>query len=127
MKERIKHFLDLKEKKEKGELAKYTKKEQVEFSKELEKLRQKFEGLVAMKKLPDAIFLIDPKIHETAVREAKIINIPVIALMDTNDDPTGIEYPIIGNDRAKTSISWIGNKIIEGLREVTGKEVEGEK
>ncbi len=116
MKDRIKYYLELKEKKEKGELAKYTKKEQVDFSKELEKLRQKFEGLVSMKKLPDAILVIDPKIHETAIREAKMTKVPIVAIMDTNDDPTDIEYPIPANDRAKTSINWITDKIIEKLK-----------
>lgn len=124
VKDRVKYYLDLKEKKERGELAKYTKKEQVDFSKELEKLRQKFEGLVNMKKLPDALIVIDPKTHETAVREAKMTNIPIVAIMDTNDDPAEIEYPIIANDHAKTSINWIIDKIIKGLEQTKIEEVK---
>ncbi|MDP3725531.1 MAG: 30S ribosomal protein S2, partial [Nanoarchaeota archaeon] len=71
LKERLKYYLDLKEKREKGDLAKYTKKEQVDFTKELEKLRIKFEGLKNLKKIPDVLFVIDPKTHETEIREEK--------------------------------------------------------
>ena len=125
LKSRVKHYLDLKEKKEKGELSKYTKKEQVDFAKELEKLRQKFDGLKGMIKLPKVLLVIDPKVHETAVREAKRVHIPVIALMDTNDDPTNIEIPIIGNDHSKASINWVAEKIIEALQTAKIEEHEG--
>lgn len=125
LKSRVKYYLELGEKKEKGELAKYTKKEQVDFAKELEKLRQKFDGLKGMTKLPKALFVIDPHLHQTAVREAKRMGIPIVALMDTNDDPTDIEIPIIGNDHAKASITWVVARIIEGLQKAKIEEHEG--
>ena len=116
LRERTNYYLELKEKGEKGELDKYTKKEQLEFSKELEKLRSKFEGLVNMKKVPDAIFIVDPHIHETAIREALRAEVPIIAIADTNDDPSKIKYPIIANDRAKASITWVCDKIKDTIR-----------
>lgn len=122
VKERVKYYLDLKERKEKGELAKYTKKEQVDFAKELEKLRQKFEGIKNMTKLPDVLFVIDPKAHAIAIREAKTLGIPVVAIVDTNDNPTEVTLPIVANDHARASINWIIDKIIEGLQNVKTEE-----
>ena len=58
-----------------------------------------------MKKLPDLIFIIDTNIESLAVNEAKKLNIPIIAVLDTNSDPTGIDYPIPGNDDARRSIN----------------------
>lgn len=113
MKERLKYYQSLKLRKEKGELSKYTKKEQMGFSKELGKLSVKFDGLVKMERLPDAIFVVDIKTHAIAVREAIKANIPVIAIIDTNDNPQKISYPIIANDHSKTSVNWIVDKILE--------------
>ena len=121
--ERVKEYLDLKSKKEKGELAKYTKKEQLDFTKKLEKMKEKFEGLVKLTKVPDVLLTVDPKEHDTAIREAKIKNIPVIALADTNDNPQELDYPIIANDHAKSSIDWIVDKIIEALESAKIEEV----
>ncbi|MAF79510.1 30S ribosomal protein S2 [bacterium] len=121
--ERVKEYLDLKSKKEKGELSKYTKKEQLDFTKKLKKMKEKFEGLVRLTKVPDVLFTVDPKEHETAIREAKIKNIPVIALADTDDNPQEIDYPIIANDHAKSSIDWIVDKITEALESAKVEEV----
>lgn len=113
MKQRLTYYQNLKAKKEKGELAKYTKKEQSLFGKELNKMTIKFDGLVRMDKLPDAIMVIDPQKHETAVREAWKANIPIIAVLDTNDNPENITYPVVGNDHSKSSIDWLMDKITE--------------
>lgn len=115
IKERLNYYQNLKLRKERGELAKYTKKEQSLFGKELNKLSIKFEGLVKLERLPDAIFIINGKSHETAVREAKRTNIPIIAMIDTNDNPEGINFPIIANDHAKASIVWIVDRILEKI------------
>ena len=83
----------------------FTKKEILKFGKEKEKLQRSLGGISEMKKTPDLIFIIDTNIESLAVAEAKKLNIPIIAVLDTNSDPTGIDYPIPGNDDARRSIN----------------------
>jgi len=109
--ERIKYYSDLKQQIETGELSKYTKKEQLDKEKELEKLKIKFEGLTSLTRKPDLIFIVDPGYNKTAVLEAKKSKIPIIAILDNDDDPTLIDYPIPANDSSLSSISWIINEI----------------
>ncbi len=116
IKKRMDHYENLKAKKETGELERYTKKEQVQFSKEISKLSRNFEGLKNLVKLPDVVFVIDSVVHKTAVREANKMHIPLIAVMDTDDNPDLVQYPILANDHAKASIDWILNSIKAELR-----------
>ncbi|MCL4403941.1 30S ribosomal protein S2 [Patescibacteria group bacterium] len=113
---RLNYFLDLKAKQAKGELSKYTKKEQLEFAKEVQKMTRIFDGLAPLTRLPAALFIVDAKEHETAVREARRLKIPVVAVIDSNDDPTLVDHPIFGNDHAKASIEWIVERIREGIK-----------
>ena len=83
----------------------FTKKEILKFGKEKEKLQRSLGGISEMKKTPDLIFIIDTNIESLAVAEAKKLGIPIIAILDTNSDPTGIDYPIPGNDDARRSIN----------------------
>ena len=83
----------------------FTKKEILKFGKEKDKLQRSLGGIAEMKKLPDLIFIIDTNIESLAVAEAKKLGIPIIAILDTNSDPTGIDYPIPGNDDARRSIN----------------------
>ena len=83
----------------------FTKKEILKFGKEKEKLHRSLGGIAEMKKTPDLIFIIDTNIESLAVAEAKKLNIPIIAVLDTNSDPTGINFPIPGNDDARRSIN----------------------
>ncbi len=83
----------------------FTKKEILKFGKEKEKLQRSLGGISQMKKTPDLIFIIDTNIESLAVAEAKKLGIPIIAILDTNSDPTGIDYPIPGNDDARRSIN----------------------
>ncbi len=83
----------------------FTKKEILKFGKEKEKLQRSLGGIAEMKKTPDLIFIIDTNIESLAVAEAKKLNIPIIAVLDTNSDPTDIDYPIPGNDDARRSIN----------------------
>tara|TARA_A100001388_G_scaffold203147_1_gene154174 strand:+ start:198 stop:935 length:738 start_codon:yes stop_codon:yes gene_type:complete len=83
----------------------FTKKEILKFGKEKEKLQRSLGGISEMKKIPDLIFIIDTNIESLAVAEAKKLGIPIIAVLDTNSDPTGIDYPIPGNDDARRSIN----------------------
>ena len=83
----------------------FTKKEILKFGKEKEKLQRSLGGISEMKKTPDLIFIIDTNIESLAVAEAKKLGIPIIAILDTNSDPTGINFPIPGNDDARRSIN----------------------
>ena len=83
----------------------FTKKEILKFGKEKEKLQRSLGGISEMKKIPDLIFIIDTNIESLAVAEAKKLNIPIIAVLDSNSDPTGIDFPIPGNDDARRSIN----------------------
>ncbi len=83
----------------------FTKKEILKFGKEKEKLHRSLGGISEMKKTPDLIFIIDTNIESLAVAEAKKLRIPIIAVLDTNSDPTGIDFPIPGNDDARRSIN----------------------
>ena len=83
----------------------FTKKEIIKFGKERDKLQRSLGGISEMKKLPNLIFIIDTNIESLAVNEAKKLSIPIIAVLDTNSDPTGIDFPIPGNDDARRSIN----------------------
>tara|TARA_B100000780_G_C20927743_1_gene369765 strand:- start:50 stop:754 length:705 start_codon:yes stop_codon:yes gene_type:complete len=83
----------------------FTKKEILKRTKEKEKLQRSLGGIADMKKLPEMIFIIDTNIESLAVAEAKKLNIPIAAILDTNSDPTNIHFPIPGNDDARRSIN----------------------
>ena len=83
----------------------FTKKEILKFGKEKEKLQRSLGGISEMKKTPDFIFIIDTNMESLAVAEAKKLRIPIVAVLDTNSDPTGIDFPIPGNDDARRSIN----------------------
>jgi len=104
---RIKYMKSLEEQKGTDGWEKYTKKEKINLEKELNQLQKKFAGLRNMVKLPDALFIVDTGLHDTAVFEARRLNVPIIGILDTDDDPTLIDYPIPANDSAKSSIEYI--------------------
>jgi small subunit ribosomal protein S2 len=83
----------------------FTKKEILKFGKEKEKLQRSLGGISEMKKIPDLIFVIDTNLESLAVAEAKKLGIPIVAVLDTNSDPSGIDFPIPGNDDARRSIN----------------------
>lgn len=116
--ERLRYYENLKVREEKGELQKYTKKEQRQFNELIAKLAKNFVGLAKYSKLPDSLFVVDVKANITAVREARKMKIPIVGIIDTDDDPDLIEYPIFANDHNKGSIEWIVEKISEALRAV---------
>ena len=109
----------------------FTKKEILKFSKEKEKLERSLGGIAEMKKTPDLIFIIDTNIESLAVAEAKKLNIPIIAILDTNSDPTGINFPVPGNDDARRSINLycelLKNTIKDGEKFIKGEEDKEDK
>ncbi len=104
----------------------FTKKEILKFGKEKEKLQRSLGGIAEMKKIPDLIFIIDTNIESLAVAEAKKLNIPIIGILDTNSDPTGIDFPIPGNDDARRSINLycdlLKNTIKDAEKFITSSE-----
>jgi len=102
--------------KENGELEKkYNKKERLEIDREIKRLERKFGGIRRMKKLPEAVFVADAKEDKTAVLESAAKKIPIIALVDTNADPTIIDYPIPSNDDAVGAIKLITDAVVEAI------------
>ncbi len=83
----------------------FTKKEILKMGTERDKLEGSLGGIANMKKIPDMIFVIDTNIESIAVKEAQKLNIPIVAIIDTNSDPTGINFPIPGNDDARRAIN----------------------
>ena len=95
----------------------FTKKEILKFTKEKEKLQRSLGGISEMKKTPDLIFIIDTNVESLAVAEAKKLRIPIIAVLDTNSDPTGIDFPIPGNDDARRSINLYCNLLKNTIKD----------
>ncbi|MEK7635073.1 MAG: 30S ribosomal protein S2 [Patescibacteria group bacterium] len=113
IRKRIDIMVDLLNQKEKGELSKYTKKERILIDRKIDKLQRMFWGIKDMTNLPKALFIVDPRYEETALREAKNLNIPVIALCGSDNDIADIDYPIPANDSNIASIKYFVSKIVE--------------
>jgi len=120
IKRMIKKYKELNEDRVTGKLEKYTKKEKLSFQRQIAKLEAKVGGLVNLTRLPDAVFIWDIKREKTALTEAVKKNIPVIAVCDTNVDPTGVNYIIPANDDATKTIKLILGLIKEAI--TAGKE-----
>lgn len=117
----IEKLVEMKEKKEKGEYEKYTKKENILIDREVTRLERFFGGLTSLKKIPEAIFVVDTKKEKAAINETKKEGIKIFAIIDSNSDPTDIDYPIPANDDAMRSIKLIVGKFAEAVGE--GKEL----
>lgn len=104
IKTRVDKLIDMKKKFEAGEYKKYTKKEQVLLKREIDRLERMYGGLVSLNGLPKTVFIVDPTREITAMREATIREIPVVAIVDSNGDPAGIAQLIPANDDALKSV-----------------------
>jgi small subunit ribosomal protein S2 len=116
-KRRLKKYRGLKQQIESGEVEKYTKKEQSTLKKQLEKMDKYLSGLVSLEKLPDILYIADLRIEKTAVTEARRIGLPVVAVCDTNVDPTKATYVIPANDDAVNSIRMISDLVVQAIQE----------
>ncbi len=104
---RVEHMKQLRTDLASGALVdKYTKKERLEMEREMKRLMELMGGLENMPKEPDFVVMIDPNLHSTAVREARIKKIPIVALANVDADPDVIDYLVPGNDKARKSIEW---------------------
>jgi len=114
---RIDHLVRLENKRDKGELDLLPKKERMKIEKEIFHLNTQMGGFKEMTTLPGALFIADPIKDKIAFTEAKILGIPVVAIVDTNCNPDGIEYPIPANDDAVKAIKLICSKIADAVIE----------
>ncbi|MCR5228653.1 MAG: 30S ribosomal protein S2 [Solobacterium sp.] len=120
----IKKLVDIEEMETSGTINVYTKKEQSVLLKKKERLDNFLGGIKEMKKLPDAVFVVDPIEEHNAVAEAKKLGIPVFALIDTNADPNTVDYPIPANDDAVRSITLMVGVIADAIVEAKGGVLE---
>ncbi|MEZ4378195.1 MAG: 30S ribosomal protein S2 [Gemmatimonadales bacterium] len=117
IKKQIRRLRELEQGSLEGDFENYTKKEQLLFAREREKLSRNLEGIKNMGRLPGALFIVDAKKEKIAVQEARRLGIPVVAIVDTNADPDPITVPIPGNDDAIRSVSLLTSALCDAIRE----------
>ena len=108
-----------------GRIEQFSKKEQLEIAHDYEKLQKNLGGIRKMKSLPQALFVIDTHEEETAVREARKLNIPVVGIVDTNCDPEAVRYPVPGNDDAIRAITLFSRLVARSVEEGRASRAEG--
>ena len=114
IKKRIEHFEKLQKEQDEGKLSKYTKREQLTLTRELEKLSGRFTGLLPLEgELPKALIVVDSKEESIAVDEARHLGIPIVALANIDCDLSKVDYPIVGNDATATSIKFFLQELSE--------------
>ncbi len=109
----VDRLLDLEARREKNDLAGYTKKERLDIDRDITKLEIALGGIKNMRRLPGAIFVVDPNIEGIAIHEANVLNIPVIAITDSNCDPDPVDYVIPANDDAQRCIQMFASRIAD--------------
>lgn len=115
VKTRIKYFISLKEQEASGEFDKFTKKEVAKFKKAIDKLDTSLGGVQSLNDLPDCVFVADVVRDRVTVKEANLLGIPVVGIVDSNADPSVIDYPIPGNDDALKSLTYLFDQIGEAV------------
>jgi small subunit ribosomal protein S2 len=121
----IKRLKDLETMQTDGRYEKMTKKERIKLDREREGLNKNLSGIKAMTRLPDAVFIIDVKKEEIAVAEANRLGIPIVAVVDTNCSPEGIDYVIPGNDDALRAVRLFASRIADAIVEGNQIATEG--
>lgn len=112
IRKRINRMIEITDLKAKGELKKYTKKEQSLMDKEVERLEKLFIGVKDLTSLPAALVVVDPKKEFIAVEEARVLGIPVIAIANTDCKVSTINYPIVANDSSRSSVDYILHQLL---------------
>lgn len=120
IKKRLARLAELSDMRTKGELAKFTKMERLLIDREITDLERMFGGLRGMTKLPDALFVIDPRAEAGAVAEARQLRIPIFAFMNSDCDQSGIAHPIPGNDASRESIQFVLDEVTRAYRDNLG-------
>ena len=127
---RIRYLRDLEDRRERGEFERLPKKEVQHLQDDIARLERTLGGIKDMRRLPNALFIVDTRKERTAVLEARRLEIPIIALADTNSDPDEMDYPIPANDDAIRAVRLLCAKIadaaVEGRRELEARQKEAE-
>lgn len=121
---RVEHMETLEKERDAGGFEKYTKKERARKDEEITRLRRFFDGLRTLKRMPDAVLVVDTTHDTTAVREARKMKIPVVALCDSNADIKLIDFPVPSNDHALPAVSYMLAKFAEAIEEGKRQHVE---
>lgn len=112
------YFLKLRSDFSENAFAHLKKKERLEIERDILKMEELFGGIETMTDLPKALIVIDPHLHLTAIKEARLMKIPVVAFGDTMSDPDLVDYLVLGNTKSKSSITWFLDKVSEALAKV---------
>lgn len=128
IKKRIAYFEELSKKKASGEFSHLSKKEASRLDKQFLKLEKRFAGIQSLKEKPAALVVVDPKKEEAAVAEAKKRGVPMVAIMNSDCDPSAVDYPVPGNDASLSSVTYLLGKLVDAYKEgvklqKTAKEV----
>ena len=122
MERRIDHLLRLEDRRDRGEFQNMIKKEAGKLNEEIEKMNRYFGGIKGMRRLPGALFIVDPPMERIAVTEAIRMKIPIIAMCDTNSNPDEIDYPIPSNDDAIRAVRLMASRIADAI--IEGRDVQ---
>lgn len=117
IKKRIAELENYRKENAEGGLEKYTKKERVILAKKMEKLSKYYSGLLGLKKTPDAVYAVDARAEHVAATEARKSGVPVVALVNSDSNIKGIDYPIIGNDASMPSIKLFAESIVKAYKD----------
>ena len=120
---RVRRMDDIDKMEEDGTFDLLPKKEVIKIKKEYEKLNKNLRGIREMKKIPQALVIVDPRKEENAIKEARILGIPVFGIVDTNCDPDLVDYVIPGNDDAVRAVKLVLGVLTNAIAEVNGNEV----
>ena len=111
----IKRLKDMEQQLEDGSAANLTKKEALDFQRNVEKLNKSIGGIKEMSALPDALFIVDVGYHKIAIQEANKLGIPVIGIVDTNHSPDGVDYVVPGNDDSSKAVAIYARGIADAV------------
>ncbi len=114
---RVEKYLDLLKQRETGGFDIMVKKEVVKLNRDIERMERSYSGVTSLKDLPGCVFVVDPKKEIACVREVNKLGIPIIALIDTDADPSVIDYPIPGNDDSIKSVKYITSCLVEAINQ----------
>lgn len=120
---RIRRMEDIEKMETDGTFEALPKKEVIQIRKEYEKLNKNLRGIREMKRMPQAMVIVDPRKEEIAIKEARILGIPVFGIVDTNCDPDMVDYVIPGNDDAVRSVKLLIGALTNAIAEVNGNEI----
>ncbi|MBF6600394.1 MAG: 30S ribosomal protein S2 [Dehalococcoidia bacterium] len=122
MERRIDHLLRLEDRRDRGEFSILLKKEAGKLNEEIEKMNRYFGGIKSMRRLPGALFIVDPPMERIAVTEGLRMRIPIIAMCDTNSNPDEVDYPIPSNDDAIRAVRLMASRIADAI--IEGRTIE---